>query len=318
MAESKIPVDLFNPGQVFACLGFMELADVLLGDAEAGFDWSDAQQTQFRLSVASDQAPVEAVLRFLADATVDRVVPVGYIEPPTKKAREEDDGEDDVDEGVSDGVATEQREYSDVFPAKRADAMSLPVRLSAQGKPSVEVSHWADGSARNTFKLYSGNRSAESIVRTMLGGVREKPKKNQTQGDLRYKGITHLWSERQNDLVAKPFDVLTPLGGSFNFDPRGAWTALDAGYSPNTQKHGVAASPLVHLLTACGLEHTRPVEFDIRQVRYCAWSGLLPVSLARVAFQGGIPSFPTKQFRFELALSGKNKIITFAQQENGL
>jgi CRISPR-associated protein Csx14 len=110
--------------------------------------------------------------------------------------------------------------------------------------------------------------------------------------------------------------VLTPIGGSFNFDPRGAWTAMDAGYSPNTQKHGVAASPLVHLLAACGLEHTRPVEFGIRQVRYCAWSGLLPVSLARVALQGGSPSLPTKQFRFELALSGKNKIVTFAQQEN--
>lgn len=321
MAESKIPVDLFNPGQVFACLGFMELADMLLGDAEAGFDWSDAQQTQFRLSVAGDHAPVEAVLGFLADAIVDRVVPVGYTQPKKKARGEDDDGDDDeadTDEGADDDAVTGHCEYSDVFPAKEADALSLPVRLSVQGKPSVEVSHWADGSARNIFKLYSGNRSAERIARTMLGGVHEKPKKNQTQGDLKYKGIKHLWSERQNDLVAKPFDVLTPLGGSFNFDPRGAWTALDAGYSPNTQKHGVAASPLVHLLAACGLEHTRPVEFGVRQVRYCAWSGLLPVILARLAFQGGISSLPTRRFRFELALSGKNKIVTFAQQESAL
>jgi hypothetical protein len=34
MAEASIPVDLLNPGQVFACLGFMEAADILLGDAE--------------------------------------------------------------------------------------------------------------------------------------------------------------------------------------------------------------------------------------------------------------------------------------------
>ncbi len=314
MAESKIPVDLFNPGQVFACLGFMELADVLLGDAEAKFDWSDAQQTRFHLSTAGDQEPVEAVLRFLADATVNRVMPVGYTEPPKKKAK----GEDDADKEAEDDAVTGQLEYSDVFPAKKSDALSLPVRLFAQGKPSVEVSHWADGSSRNTFKLYSGNRSAERIVHTMLSGVREKPKKNQTQGDLKYKGLAHLWSERQSDLVARPFDVLTPLGGSFNFDPRGAWTALDAGYSPNMQKHGVAASPLVHLLAASGLEHTRPAEFGIRQVRYCAWGGLLPVILARVAFQGGIPFLPTRHFHFELALSGKNKIVTFAQQENVL
>ncbi len=320
MAESKIPVDLFNPGQVLACLGFMELADVLLGDAEAGFDWSDAQQTEFRLSAAGDQAPVEAMLGFLADASVDRVVPLGYIEPPKKKAKEEedDDGEDDeadADESSTNDAVTKQRKYSEVFPTKETDPLSLPVRLSVRGKPSVAISHWSDGSARNTFKLYSGNRSAERIARAMLGGVREKPKKNQTQGDLKYKGLKHLWNERRNDLVKNPFDVLTPLGGSFNFDPRGAWTALDAGYSPNTQRHGVASSPLVHMLAACGLEHTRPVEFGVRQVRYCAWNGLLPVSLARVAFQGGISSLQTRCFRFELALSGKNKIVTFAQQE---
>jgi CRISPR-associated protein Csx14 len=34
MSEAVIPVDLFNPGQVFASLGFLEAADVLLGDAE--------------------------------------------------------------------------------------------------------------------------------------------------------------------------------------------------------------------------------------------------------------------------------------------
>ena len=33
MAEERIPVDLTNPGHVFACLGFLEAADVLLGDA---------------------------------------------------------------------------------------------------------------------------------------------------------------------------------------------------------------------------------------------------------------------------------------------
>ena len=54
MAESTIPVDLFNPGQVFACLGFMELADVLLGEAAAGFDWSDPKRAVFRLTARSN------------------------------------------------------------------------------------------------------------------------------------------------------------------------------------------------------------------------------------------------------------------------
>ena len=52
------------------------------------------------------------------------------------------------------------------------------------------------------------------------------------------------------------------MGGSFNFDPRGAWTAIDAGYSPNEHKHAVEASPVVEFLAAWGLEHARPDEFD--------------------------------------------------------
>ena len=321
MAKSKIPLDLFNPGQVFACLGFMELADVLLGDAEAGFDWDDATQSYFHLSAAGDKAPVEVVLDYLAHAVVERITPVGYIDPPRKKADADDEDEaddaDEADEDMDSKGPTSAASNSETFPAKVADALSLPVRLSVASKPSIELSHWADdGSGRNAFKLYSGNRSAERIARAMLTGTRERPKKGQSVGDLKYKGIAQLWQESGADLAAKPFDVLTPLGGSFNFDPRGAWTALDAGYAPNTQKHGVAASPLVHILAASGLEHTRPVEFDVRQVRYCVWSGLLSISLARVAFQGGISSLPTRCFRFELALSGKNKIVTFAQQEN--
>ncbi len=37
MAEATIPVDLRNPGQVFACLGLMEAAEVLLGPAEGRY-----------------------------------------------------------------------------------------------------------------------------------------------------------------------------------------------------------------------------------------------------------------------------------------
>ena len=43
MATSTIPVDLRNPGQVFACLGLMETAEALgLGEVEGGFDYTGA------------------------------------------------------------------------------------------------------------------------------------------------------------------------------------------------------------------------------------------------------------------------------------
>jgi CRISPR-associated protein Csx14 len=149
----------------------------------------------------------------------------------------------------------------------------------------------------------------------MLKGTREKPRKGQTVGDLKTEGIATLWAKQRAALVAQPFGVLTPMGGSFNFDPRGAWTAIDAGYSPNDQGHRVVASPVVELLAAWGLQYTRPVTWPAWQVRYAVWRERIPVELARVALQGALPHLDRRLFRFELALSGKNKVITFAHEE---
>jgi CRISPR-associated protein Csx14 len=135
-------------------------------------------------------------------------------------------------------------------------------------------------------------------------------------GDVKRRGIKALWEQQRQELTAQPFDVLTLMGGSFNFDPRGAWTALDAGYSPNNHKHhGIAASPVVEVLAAWGLEHARPEEYETRRVRYGAWSGRTPPILARPAFAGLNVAVPLRRFRFVLDLSGKNKVVTFAQEE---
>ncbi|MGF1451315.1 MAG: type I-U CRISPR-associated protein Cas8c, partial [Opitutales bacterium] len=77
MAQASIPVDLFNPGQVFACLGFLEAADVLLGGAEGGFDWTSEADVRFRLHTAGTKDPVAAVLDFLRQADVTALAPAG-------------------------------------------------------------------------------------------------------------------------------------------------------------------------------------------------------------------------------------------------
>src|SRR5207244_2862910 len=99
------------------------------------------------------------------------------------------------------------------------------------------------------------------------------------------------------------------------FDPRGAWTAIDAGYSPNDHKHLVSASPIVEILAAVGLEHARPKEFGTRAVRYGVWAGLVPPVLARAALGCASIGIPIRTFRFTLDLSGKNKVVTFAEEE---
>jgi CRISPR-associated protein Csx14 len=313
MAEASIPVDLFNPGQVFGCLGFLEAVDVLLGDAEGGFDWRSEADLRFVLRAAGSENPFAAVLRFLAQAEVRRCTPIGYADPPAKNNKNVSLDESDEER---DWTAHEGSIFSESFPNPRADRMALPIRLEHCEGPAIDLGHWADGSHRNEFKLYAGNRTAESIARAMLRGRCKKPSNRQSVGGAKTLGVAALWDGQHGELVAKPFDVLTPMGGSFNFDPRGGWTALDAGYSPNEHAdHGIVASPVVEILAPWGLEHARPDEFEKRHVRYAVWSGLLPPILARPALAGARVGVAVRKFRFVLNLSGKNKVVTFAQEE---
>ena len=320
MSAASIPVDLFNPGQVFGCLGFLEAADVLLGDAAGGFEWKSDGNATFAVRAAGERNPFEVVLEFLAEAEPRRWGPIGYADPPAKKGKGEDEDEDaGSEEGDGADEPAAALELEPTFPAKKGDRMALPIRFGGGNRSVVELGHWADGSSRNNLKLYAGNRSAEKIARAMLKGARKKAtgkqRANAQSGDQKTKGVMQLWEENWTALIEAPFDVLTPMGGSFNFDPRGAWTAIDAGYSPNEHKHAIEASPVVEFLAAWGLEHARPDEFGERQVRYAAWGASLPPILARAAFSGTLITIPLRRFRFELDLSGKNKVVTFAQEE---
>ncbi len=295
MGRATIPVDLRNPGQVFACLGFLEAADILCGPAEGGFDWSDPTNVHFILEAAGHAHPVEVILEFLSSGNVRRVVPRGWVDPPkmkkTKKAESGEEKHEDVDDV----------DVSDCFPAKTGEGMALPIRIGGGNLPLIELSHWADGSGRNTFKLYAGNRSAAKIASDMLRMIGE------------------LWATQRGEIIEKPLDVLCRMAGSFNFDPRGAWTAIDVGYSPDKHKvkgANVYASPLVEFMASWGLEHARPNEFDVRQVRYAVWKDPLAPMLARAAISGALVAVLCRRFRFELLLSGKNKVICFAQEEH--
>ena len=151
MAEVSIPVDLFNPGQVFACLGFLEAADLLIGDAEGEFDWSDEADVRFRLRAAGEEKPVEVVLEFLATSDPQRWGPVGYTDPPPKTKQKVvqgvDDDEDGLEESHTDAPAVPDGkgsalELSDTFPAAEGDRMSLPIELAAE---TGRQSSWAIG-----------------------------------------------------------------------------------------------------------------------------------------------------------------------------
>ncbi len=292
MGKDPIRVDLVNPGQVFACLGLLEAADSLCGPAEGGFSWND--EARFQLVAEGADDPITHVLEFLAGAEVTAVAPKQWT-APKKDKMEGKAGRADKVERVEDA------------PAPDLSEMALPIVLGGGNRRAIRFGHWADGSSRDSFKLYSGNRSACDIATAMLSGK----KKGKRQGSL---GIRQLWDERRSELTADPFHTLCPMGGSFNFDARCAWTAIDAGFSPDQQNQKVFGSPAVELLAAWGLEHTRPAHVEGRLYRYAVWRGLLPPMLARPALASGLVGIDCRHFRMPLGLAGKNKVVVFAEE----
>jgi CRISPR-associated protein Csb3 len=292
----SFPVDLWNPSQVFACLGILEAAQQLAGPAKGNFNWKNGAAIVFEVRTAGSESPLRLLFEFLQQARVSELRP-----PAMEKSEDENAPESAAFEAVQ------------TFPARAGNPMALPVHLISP-QHSVVLSHWADETREDSFKLYAGNRSAYGITKAMLEGVRKAPKKNQTIGDIQRKGVQQLWAEQPEQLLADPFSVVTPLGGSFNFDARRAWTAIDAGYSPNQQKTPVSASPLVELMAAWGLEHARPLELSTRKYCYSAWATPLAPVLARTSLAARLPHLPGRVFEFELAMSGKDKVVNYAEE----
>lgn len=293
MGHSSIPVDLLNPGQVFACMGFLEAAEMLYGPAEGGFSWEAAHDTavRFELTAEGGDAPVAGILDFVANAEVFAVAPSGW--SPEKGPMKSDTF---IESGGD-------------FPAKQPNETSLPIALKSQNGGVVHLGHWTDHSSRDDFKLYSGNRSAWSIAHTQMRG------KLGSKGKVETPGIAHLWHQARDELIADPLNVTVPMGGSFNLDARCAWLSIDAGYSPNDHNQQVTGSPVVELMGAWGLENARPHQRDVRYYRYAVWSDSLPPVLARAAFANAINTFEHRTFSFTLGLSGKNKIVQYAEEE---
>lgn len=292
MGEASIPVDLLNPGQVFACLGFLEAADIVCGGAEGCFEPAGAGKAHFRLKAGGKGNPFAAVLDFLAAARVVPLVPEG--EAPEKISKE-------------DAAAMRATE---TFPGPEAEAAILPCLLAAPGSVEIPLSQWAEPSERDErkpFKLFAGGQSATQIVRDMLEGSNSK----------RTHGLKHLWISDRTAVEANPFDVLTPIGPSSKLDARSGWNAIDVGYSPYEQGHVITSSPIVELLAAIGLENARPQQIERSRLRYCVWSTMLPPMLARAAFGAATIGMAGRTFEFKLIpLAQGYKILTFAREEN--
>ena len=236
MAESRIPVDLLNPGHVFACLGILEAADVLLGDAKGAFDWSPGIETTFRISAAESTPPVKRVMQFLEKATMQTRAPAGSSNIDAWKS-----GWGDVPQSNA---------LEDTFPfPDPASPATLPVVLRDSDGHAVTIDYWGDATKRDNVKFWagSGGYPGVALLRDALEGIR---------GDL----LSH---------ANNPFALSVEQSSSFRFDWRRDYIPVQDGFSPNKHPNiQMVGFPVVEVLAAIGMTNARPYRKTKLEYKY--------------------------------------------------
>ena len=274
MGEAAIPVDLFNPGQVFACLGFIEAAERLFGDTEAAFDWQEPA-VRFHIRVDSTENPIAAVLTWLSKAKVTSAAPALSMNRTEKWT-----------------VPTWLQETQEPFPFPDPPSpATLPALLTTADGTTLAIDHWGDATNRDNVKFWAGSGGYPGcgLLRDALDLVRA----------------------RMKDAVADPFSLAAPQSSSFRFDWRRDYVPMDVGFSPND--HGdivMTGFPLVEILAAIGLGNARPARQDKLTYRYAVIGGaphaalFSPIFLRAALGVADLP-FPRRTFRMHLDWPGQ-------------
>ena len=294
MAESRIPVDLFNPGQVFACLGFMELADVLLGDAEGRFDWSSTEAS-FLLRANGENSPINTALDFVKSAQ-------RYSISPDQTVQERDGGATHYNEGVHPSKLWHE--------GKLRNAL-LPIELcgDVDGRTKhIRIDYWTDlDSGRSVVRLWTATNGNSASVRF---------------GKLHKAYLDAM--KNHDESKPDPLNLLAPVAANFRLEPRRNWVSINLGFSPDTQqKSGMAIEvltcPVVEIFAALALTNARP-QFDGRDAsvwHFSAWRTWLPIEFARIAVAQKLPIADTRSFvvHLEAPNDGGDLSMTYATEE---
>lgn len=284
MAESTTPVDLLNPGQVFACLGLIEAADVLLGNARGTFDWS-REEVKFRVVADGADQPVERVLRFLDEAEAVVRAPAGFAKYDEWRQTQEKKlkGKRTTVWRETWGAEPVRDPVGAPFPFPEPDKpATLPALLRDEEGNEIPIEYWGDATRRDNVKFWAGSGGYPGVAllrdaRSLAGG-------------------------RMRQYTNNPFALSAAQTSSFRFDWRRDYVPVDAGFSPN--KHGkgtfsMVGFPLVEMLAAIGISHARPKRLDKLRYRYGVIGGGSPLDpvFLRAALGGETSPVPGASFR---------------------
>jgi CRISPR-associated protein Csb3 len=270
MSDGSILVDPRNFGQVAACIGLMEIAEVLHGDA-AGCFFGDGAELRFRMEAEGAEDPISEGIEFVRRAEVVALAPRGSALTVTPWQ-----------------LATAAA-CGSAFPiALPASAATLPIMLRLDGC-ELRVDHWGDSSSRDNTKFWAGAGGYPGAA--FWRDARD--------------ALGKMVVSRED-----PFAASAPMPSSFRLDFRRDYVPIDAGFSPNAHSNVLMGGyPLVELLAATGLSNARPRRDHKLRYRYglmSAGPNLLPLVLHRAAL--GCAALPFAARRFALTLGWPGKV----------
>ena len=273
----RIPVDLTNPGQFFACCGLLELADRLWGGAEG---WFSNDGSMFHLRGAhAEGCSIAGIIERVARAGL-----VGELTPALQQQRE--------------AFETEKRqlkkEKKNLPVSKEARRKELGLLLRegtiSIGEPFNLRLNWWQEDGDDIPKTWAGRQEVLRIARAMQAALSRPETQTETLFDL---GLV-VFDPLEPDKKVEPF----------YFDSRRGANAqsIDIGFAPDSLEMTTAAYPAVEFLCLVGLQRCRPMPTGKARVfHYYSWAiPYHPVVLPAVVC--GLLKTPGSQgYRFENA-----------------
>lgn len=143
MNITSIPVDLRNPGQVLACMGIMEIIDVLHGEIEGRFNWNNQSTFEIRSNSIN---PIKEVVNFVLDCNVKAISPNHNLKDKF-------------------GVDTIFEEH--YSPSSELKPSVLPILLEGINGKIILISHWgeSDDVILDNLKFWGGAAGYSAAAR---------------------------------------------------------------------------------------------------------------------------------------------------------
>jgi CRISPR-associated protein Csx14 len=176
----------------------------------------------------------------------------------------------------------------------RPSAALEPLVLSAAGSRFV-LDWWLNETwtDKSTLKTWGGQQTPRRMLQELLSLLDQRAFPHQL------------------------FDYAAYTKTRFGVDARSAWSAIDAGYSPNDLGQPAATYPWVEVLAVIGMQGFRPASAGRNQLRYSLWLAPLTLPSARAAAAAPWQGLPHRSYTFQIALRGQGyKTFQFAQGEN--